>query len=303
MLASMRTMAITAAVLAAAALSAVPAQAFRHGAYHIMPTQQYLEKMRHQGVPPPSGQVFYYGGSVFESVKVVNVIWGPDVNPTITGSVSGLSTALVNSTYLDQMTEYSTKGKTAINGHKSTKQIIGRGTYLGQIQIKPKNKNTSLTDDDVQTELKLQIKRGKLPASDLNTLYMIYFPHSVTISLDGLTSCQDFGAYHFATNDLKLAKNNVFYTVEPDCGSSINSVTFAASHEFAEATTDNVPTPGSFPDFPQAWNDANGFEVGDKCGGSGQLTMGASHWTVTQYWLTSRNSGAGGCSTGNYTSP
>jgi hypothetical protein len=204
---------------------------------------------------------------------------------------------------LDQRTEYNTTGATAINGHKSTKQIIGRGTYLGQFQIKPKNQNTELTDEDVQTELKKQISRGKLPASDLNTLYMIYFPQSVTITLDGLTSCQDFGAYHFATNDLKLAKNNVFYAVEPDCGSSINSVTFAASHEFAEATTDNVPTPGSFPDFPQAWNDANGFEIGDKCGGSGQLTKGAGHWTVTQYWLRSRNSGAGGCSTGNYTAP
>jgi hypothetical protein len=302
MLASMRTMAIAAAALSALTL-AVPAQAFTHGGYHIMPTKQYLEKLHKQGVPPPSGQVFYYGGSVFTSVKVVNVIWGSTVNPTIVSTADGLSDALVQSTYLDQMTEYNTKGATAINGHKSTKQIIGRGTYLGQFQIKPKNQNTELTDEDVQTELKKQISRGKLPASDLNTLYMIYFPQSVTITLDGLVSCQDFGAYHFATNDLKLAKNNVFYAVEPDCGSSINSVTFAASHEFAEATTDNVPTPGSFPDFPQAWNDANGFEIGDKCGGSGQLTKGAGHWTVTQYWLRSRNSGAGGCSTGNYTAP
>lgn len=302
MFASMRNMAAAAAALAALCF-AVPADAYRHGAYHIMPTKQFLKKMNKDGVPPPAGQVFYYGGSVFESVKVVNVIWGSTVNPTIVTAANGLSGALVQSTYIDQMHEYNTKGATAINGHKSTKQEIGRGTYLGQFQIKPKNKNTQLTDEDVQKELKKQIKKGKLPPSDLQTLYMIYFPRAVSINLDGLRSCIDFGAYHFATNDVKLSKKNVFYSVEPDCGSSIASVTFAASHEFMEATTDNVPTPGSFPDFPQAWNDVNGFEGADKCGGSGTLTKGSDHWTVTQYWLMSRNSGAGGCSTGNYTSP
>ena len=69
--------------------------------------------------------------------------------------------------------------------------------------------------------------------------------------------------------------------------------------EYAEATTDNVPTPGSNPDFPQAWNDAAGFEVGDKCGGRGTLTSGAGTWTVTQYYLNSKHA----CSVGNYTSP
>jgi hypothetical protein len=302
MLASMRTMAVSAAVIAAATLAAIPAQAFQHRGYHIMPTPAYAAKLKSEGIAPPQGaeHMNYYGGSVFTAVKVVNVIWGPNVNPAIVAAVPGLGAALPQSTYLDQAsTNYSTVGAVAINGHKSTDQTIGRGSYLGQFQIKPKNKNTSLTDDDVQKELLHQIKKGKVPARDLQTLYMIYFPSSVSINLDGLQSCVDFGAYHFATNDLKLAKKNVFYAVEPDCHSSINSITFAASHEFMEATTDNVPTPGSFPDFPQAWNDSSGYEVGDVCGGSGTLTSGAGHWTVTQYFLNS----TGKCSTGNYTSP
>src|SRR5262249_41071412 len=153
----------------------------------------------------------------------------------------------------------------------------------------------------VQAEIEHQIKKGILPPRDLNTLYMVYFPSNVTIELDGLTSCVDFGAYHFATDDAELSKKNIFYAVEPDCGGGIGNITFAASHEFAEATTDNVPTPGSNPDFPQAWNDADGFEVADKCGGSGQLTdtTTSKHWTVTQYWLNSTNK----CSIGSYTSP
>jgi hypothetical protein len=295
MFATMRTMAICGAV--AFAMSA-PAQAFVHGAYHIMPTPSYMAKMKKEG-RTPAGPMFYYGGSVFTSVKVYNVIWGPDVPATTVNGVPAFAAAIVNSTYVDQMSQYNTKGATAVNGHKSTKQIIGRGTYIGQTQINPKNKNTSITDEDVQVELARQIKKGNLPPHDLNTLYMVYFPASVTITLDGLTSCQDFGAYHFASVDTKLSKKNIFYAVEPACNYGFNTITFIAAHEFAEATTDNVPTPGSFPDYPQAWNDANGFEIGDKCGGSGTLTAGSSHWTVTQYWLNSTNK----CSTGNYTSP
>ncbi|HWA91778.1 MAG TPA: hypothetical protein VG889_17200 [Rhizomicrobium sp.] len=295
MFASMRTLAICAA--AAFALSA-PAQAFTHGAYHIMPTQSYMAKMQREG-HTPAGPMLYYGGSVFTSMKVQNVIWGPDVPATTVNGVPAFAAAIVDSTYVDQMSQYNTKGATAVNGHKSTKQKIGRGTYIGQTQINPKNKNTEITDEDVQKEIKYQIKKGHLPPADLNTLYMVYFPQSVTITLDGLTSCQDFGAYHFATNDTKLAKNNIFYAVEPACTYTFNQITFIAAHEFAEATTDNVPTPGSFPDFPQAWNDANGFEIADKCSGSGTLTQGSAHWTVTQYWSNT----AGHCSTGNYTSP
>ncbi|HEX4510546.1 MAG TPA: hypothetical protein VH328_10715, partial [Burkholderiaceae bacterium] len=117
---------------------------------------------------------------------------------------------------------------------------------------------------------------------------------------DGLVSCQSFLAYHFAVNDTKLSKKNLFYAVEPSCHQSIQTITFAASHEFAEATTDNVPTPGSNPAFPQAWNTSDGYEIGDLCGNSGTLTgpKGGSY-TVTQVFLNSKAA----CSSGNYTSP
>jgi hypothetical protein len=300
MFASLRVAAIC-AVAAAAFAVAAPVQAFTYHGYHIMATPSYMAKLKKIGRAPQAGEIFnYYGGSVFTAPRVVNVIWGPDVNPTTVSTVPAFGAALPVSTYLDQGgREYSTKGVTAINGHKGTNQVIGRGSYFGQVQIKPKNKGTDLTDADVQKELEYQIKKGKLPARDLNTLYMVYFPESVSINLDGLESCQDFGAYHFATKDTKLSKKNLFYAVEPDCNSGINFITFAASHEFMEATTDNVPTPGSFPDFPQAWNDDQGFEVGDVCGNSGTLTAGSSHWTVTQFFLNSTKN----CSTGNYTSP
>jgi hypothetical protein len=287
-----------ATAVAAALTIAASASAGTSKAYHIFRPTSFKDVATK--VPPPAGDMNYYGGSVFTSVKLVSVIWNKDVLQNTKDQVPLFSAALVDSTYVDQMKEYSTKGVVAINGRKSTNQVIHRGTYIGQVQLKPHNTSKMLTDADVQKEIKRQITDGVLPPRDVNTLYMIYFPSDISINLDGSFSCSAFGAYHFATNDSKIAKkSNVFYSVEPECNSGFTFLTFAASHEYAEATTDNVPTPGSNPDFPQAWNDAAGFEVGDKCGGRGTLTSGAGTWTVTQYYLNSLH----GCSVGNYTSP
>ena len=87
--------------------------------------------------------------------------------------------------------------------------------------------------------------------------------------------------------------------MEPECNAGFDYLTYAASHEFAEAMTDNVPTPGNVPDFPQAWNNASGYEVGDLCPVQGSLTDGTHTWTVTQIYLNS----IGGCGSGNYQSP
>ncbi len=284
---------------AVAIIAGMPAQALVVGGYHILPLPHYYAKTRR--LPPGGGDgpLYYYGGSVFSSVKLVSVIWGDSVNRHTINRIPIFSADIVDSTYMDQMSEYGTLHKKAVNGHRSTKQQILRGSYLGQVQIAPKNTSLQITDADIQAELTFQIKSGALPENDLDTLYMIYFPSNVTIDLDGLMSCQDFGAYHFAKNTGRLRRRNVFYTVEPECNSGFDYLTFAASHEFVEATTDNIPTPGSVPDFPQAWNDAHGFEAGDLCPVSGSLADGTNTWLVSQYYLNSK----GGCSDGNYQSP
>ena len=267
--------------------------------YHLFrPTS--LAAVAKQPVRPDT-DMNYYGGPVFSNVKVETVMWNKDVLQETQDKIPLFTAALVDSTYVDQLGEYDTKGVETANGHKGTKQIINRGTYLGQAVLDPQNKSTLLLDSDVQKELKHQIHLGVLPPSDENTLYMIYFPANITIVIDGQASCVVFGAYHFATNDAKRAKkHNIFYSVEPECNSGFDYLTFAASHEFAEATTDNVPTPLVNPDYPQAWNDPTGYEIGDKCSTSGTLKGTAGTWQVTQVYLNSTH----GCSTTKtYTSP
>jgi hypothetical protein len=274
-------------------------QAVEMGAYHILPTPAYEARTGRVPQQAALGEVEYFGGTVFSNVEVVSIMWGSGVNSTTVAEIPDFSAAIVNSTFVDQLSEYSTVGLKGVNGKKGSNQTIGRGTYYGQVQIAPKNKSLSLTDLEVQKEIKHQIKIGALPAQGPNMLYMIYFPADVTINLDGLVSCQDFGAYHYATIAHERP-TNIFYAVEPDCNAGFDYITYAASHEFAEATTDNIPTPGTDPAYPQAWNTSDGYGIADLCeGDTGTLTDQTTSYEVTQVYLDQIVS----CSTGNYTSP
>ncbi len=284
----------------AAAAHAAPAQigADADGAYHIFATPS--QEARTGRIPHANaGEVEYFGGTVFTNVEVVSVIWGSDVNQTTVAEIPDFSAAIVNSTFLQQLGQYSTRHVKSVNGHRGSHQKIGLGTFFGQVQITPKHKSLRVTNKQVWEELAYQISIGTLPPQGPNVLYMIYFPTDVTIVLDGLVSCQDYGAYHFASSRHQRPAN-IYYAVEPDCNSGFNFITYAASHEFAEATTDNIPTPGTHPKFPQAWNSSDGYEIADLCeGDDGELTDATRSYEVTQVYLDS----TGACSTGNYVSP
>jgi hypothetical protein len=285
---------IAAAALLAATSFAARAEAPPAKAYHLYipgrkPIRQPIQT---------SPTMLYFAGPVIAKVRVVAVMWNSSVNATVQSKISGFYKAIVNSTFVDQLAQYDTN-IVGVNGMQGTNQSIVRGAFAGKVVITPANKSKTLTDAQVQTELLAQIKAGNLPKNNLNTLYMIYFPPGISINLDGALSCQSFGAYHFATSTT-VSKSNVFYGVMPDCGYTFNDTTIVSSHEYAEATTDAIPTPGSNPAFPQAWNDANGNEIGDLCEGTaGTLTAKKATYYVQEVFLNSTNA----CGTGNFHSP
>jgi hypothetical protein len=302
MMTSLRTLAACTVAAAFTAATCLPAPTqgapIGDGAYHLFQTP---DQMARTGRIPrrETGEMEYFGGSVFSKVKVVSVLWGPNVNTLTVADAPGFLRALVNSTFVDQLSIYATN-LTGVNGHPGTDQTISRGTYLKQVQITPKNQATTLSDAAVRKELEYQIRKHKLPANDLNTLYMMFFPADITITLGKAVSCKSFGAYHEAVSKT-VTPTNIFYAVMPDCSGGFSYLTFAASHEFAEATTDNIPTPGSHPAYPQAWNTSDGYEIADLCEGAapGILTAGSNSYQVTQVYLNT----TGACSTGSYTSP
>ena len=248
--------------------------------------------------PPAKGEMDYYGGQVFTSVKVISVMWGSKVNAQIVSGIGGFYTAATNSTFFDIMAQYATD-LNGINGHKGTNQQIGRGTWVEQVVITPFNKKTTLTDKAVQKELVKQIAAGKLPVPDANTLYMMYFPPGITIELGSSKSCSSFGAYHEGFKNATYG--GVFYGVMPECNYGFSGETVVSSHELAEATTDNYPDTGQqSPKYPQAWNTTDGYEIGDLCEGyTGTLVAGKTNYTVQQIYSNT----IANCTSGNYTSP
>jgi len=280
-------------IAVAAALAAASAQARAEGrpAYH-------LYRAPSQAHPRAASTMEYFGGPVIGTVKVEVVFWGKNVaKPTVNGIAPFLK-SLADSTFADLLSQYATN-LTGVNGHKGTNQKIKRGTLLGHVQITPKNTSLTVSDAAIGSEIVHQITIGKLPRQSPNTLYMIYFPADITITLDGSTSCVAFGGYHEATPG-NPAKNNIFYGVMPDCGGGFVEQTIVTSHEFAEAVTDPIPTPGSNPAYPQAWNTSDGFEIGDLCEGlDATLTSGKTAYTVQEVFDKKTNA----CATGNYTSP
>jgi hypothetical protein len=249
--------------------------------------------------PSSNPTMLYFGGPVIPKVKVVIVLWGDHVPKTTTSRIKPFFKAITNSTFADQLAQYSTNGITGVNGKPGTNQTIVRGSLHGKYTITPNNTSKTLTDGDVQAELEAQIASGALPSADLNTLYMTYFPAGITITLDGAKSCVAFGAYHEAVSS-KVTKSNIFYGVMPDCNGGFNYITMVSSHEFAEAVTDPIPTPGSHPAYPQAWNDANGNEIADLCEGHDTtLTAAGQVYAVQEVFTNTTNA----CATGSFTSP
>ena len=250
----------------------------------------------------------YYGGPVMSNVQVIAVFWTSTVDAGEQNNASGFYASVTNSPWMDLLSQYSTVSLTGVTGHAGSNQVIGRGSFAGSYTITPANTSTTLSDADIQTELIHQINIAVLPTPSLdsggnpNTLYMVYFPLSITLSDPSIgTSCVDYCAYH---STLTLNSELVPYGVIPDqtsnsncsigCGadpSYINNLDSVCSHELAESITDTAVGIGTTIDYPLAWYDPNpgdpmgGGEVGDLCNAEqGTTTGGGQTYTIQLLW-------------------
>jgi hypothetical protein len=226
---------------------------------------------------------------VISNAKVYVVWWGTGANikTAITRSPGGIAdfyAGILNSNYIDSLAEYNTTIAAQVGskaGSAGTGQTIGRGNYAGTYALTT-IPSGNVTDAQIQTALEGAINAKTLPQPDENTLYAIYFPPGVRITIDGDTSCLGFGAYHDAT---PLTQHHAAYAVMPDCGDSFSGVTSVSSHELVEAITDFDPTPADSPDYPQAWNTSDGNEVGDLCESSqGTVSTPLGSFTAQGIW-------------------
>ena len=238
---------------------------------------------------PFGAHLQYFGGKVVSNIQVVQVLWGagsyaPEVTSTGSPSLASFYDGVLNSPYVDWLTEYNTASQT-----------IGRGTFAGQAAIVPAaaNNGAFITDAQIQAELSAQIQAGTLPApihdasGGPSTYYAVFFPHGKTISLGGALSCQTFCAYH-GTIANAGGKGEITYGVHPDfqsgsgcelgCGAAATAfgdLTQVASHELIETITDPEVGLAPFIGPPLAWYDPAFGEIGDICNNqNGQVVGG-----------------------------
>jgi len=235
---------------------------------------------------PPGAHLQYFGGRIVSNIQVVQVIYGsgsflPEVLSTGTPSIGSFYQGVLNSPYVDWLTEYNTVGQPP----PTSNQVLGRGSFSQQVTIAPSaiNNGTVIDDVNIQNELSAQLAAGTLPApthdaaGNNNTYYALFFPHGKTITLQGSASCQVFCAYH-GTIASAGGQGEVEYGVHPDfqpgsgcengCGAAatpFGNVTQVASHEMVETMTD--PEVGLAQVFgpPLAWADLVFSEIGDIC--------------------------------------
>jgi hypothetical protein len=161
----------------------------------------------------------------------------------------------------------------------------------------------------LKTWLANAISSGALPApadedagtnAMSNTLYLLYFPDSTSISLDGMSGCSNAEGYHAAMiyNGIQVP-----YAVISECPGSgmetppittLQGTTITASHEIVEAATDpsdlnndtgyylNQNDPGTY-----GWDDIEGGELADLC--VDVFNFGQDEWneggfTVQRIW-------------------
>ncbi len=243
------------------------------------------------GVQPqaaPAPHLAYYGGPVLQSVKITGVFWGAGVGSIVKQGMPGFYVNIVNSPYLDWLSEYNTT--------KPVQSIV-RGSYAGTVTITPSPTGASLTDAQIQAELAKQIGAGHLPKPEANSLYMIHLPAGLKITQGKYVSCISGGfcAYH---GTMAMANQNVYYGVLPDIGpgsgcdlgcgraaTQFDNQTSVASHEMVEAITDAGVGLATVYGPPLGWYDGTNGEIGDICNGQ-QGTMVASGviYTVQKQW-------------------
>jgi hypothetical protein len=129
----------------------------------------------------------------------------------------------------------------------------------------------NLDDDDIKPWLIALIEAGTVMAPVPGAIYVIFYPSSTALTLNGTQSCWQFGGYH---ESVVVDGVSAAYAVIPQCTFSdwttLQTTTSSASHEIVEAATDPTPLTPTL-----AWSGADtqhffwqivlGGEVADMC--------------------------------------
>jgi hypothetical protein len=212
----------------------------------IVPLRDYA-----LAAPVTAAKLTYRGGPLIPAVQVFNFFWGTawqGLQAALVQEVNQFFDFVLTSALMDQLAEYSVPGSS-----------IGHGSRAGAV-ILSTDPPSAIADADIQKLIQQEISSdAAVPQPTPNSLYYVFLPPGVTVTLDGSASCSHFCGYHSDIN------GTIFYAVMPypDCSGCtgtlavLDALTSTSSHELCEAITD--PVPG------QGWYDDQNGEIGDIC--------------------------------------
>ena len=156
--------------------------------------------------PVSRPRLTYRGGPLLPAVQLFTFFWGfawqQDPLATLVQQVNQFFDFVVTSPLLDQLAEYSVPSAS-----------IGYGTRTGAV-ILSTDPPATIDDTDVQQLIQHEISSdAAVPQPTPSSLYYVFLPPGVTITLDGAASCSSFCGYHGDIN------GGTFYAVMPypDC--------------------------------------------------------------------------------------
>jgi hypothetical protein len=216
----------------------------------VVPLREEFGPIAPAPIPAPS--LTYRGGPLMTAVQIFTFFWGGgwqgQPQAGLMAQIIGFFDYVVTSPLIDQLAEYGVAGSK-----------IGHGANLGALSIAGAV-GPSVDDNAIQQLIQHEISTNSaVPQPTPSSLYFLFAPPGVAVSLGGSSSCTTFCGYH---NDIN---GQIFYAVMPypDCTgctgalTALDAITSTTSHELCEAITD--PIPG------QGWYDDSNGEIGDIC--------------------------------------
>jgi len=264
----------------------LPAPAALHNPNFDQPTDAPVsDKTQVFPASAGSGNLIDHGGPEISNAQFRAIYWNSSVAnstatslgyPTLSAQINGFINIFASNTNWNNS---NTADYTIVQQYGSSNSIANSLPNAG-IHVDSQGGSRRITDGGVQNYLTSLFNNGsEVPSA--NTIYGVYFPSGMKISLQGGTSCSAFCGYHsHFTYNGTLIKYAVFpYTDCRACSLSGKSVadilTIVTSHEIREAVTDSLGT---------AWFDSQGYEADDKCAWHNLYqTTNGGFWVQPEY--------------------
>lgn len=269
---------------------------------HIFPSQDYLQKLKDNGLQPPSGALTYHGGPIMATQNTYAIFWLPSSGRLQNGASTHMS-AKYQPVLKAFLADYAGHGIS--NNSTQYYQLVGSTyTYIHNTNgfaaavvdtnsYPPSGCNDSATPGNCITDAQIQAEITRVITAQHWTpgptaMFLLFTSSGEGSCFNSNSSSCAYTQYCAYHGDYSSGGKTVIYGNEPyldKAGCTISklpngdlaadSSANVASHEMTEAATD--------PQLNAWWDSGNGEEIGDLCA----WMFGAPTWDsglANQMW-------------------